>query len=747
MNDPAGDRPAVVSRYSLRNLPRVESLLGTDEGVYIVALDAFFEGLAADYEPETANGDTNFPSRLSLIESRVRPIVAAGNHRKLERALSAIRHSRHLSNKVRHEFRVYALEDAVAATQRFLAFFEVVAVAHPVLQRLREEIDRHWMQKKSPAEYHRELREQRLSLNRFRKEATELAEQVRHLQALEEDLEAVRTEAKQYRLELEKTRAASEKRDVRLDDLRRRLNEARLREEELIRRQHDLAAAREYIDYISRFTAYTRSRADYERSVMLLSDEQHATVEAIRDSADFAIKGPAGTGKTLVLMHAVHQEMRERAEELPFGEVEEVAVFTFNKSLTRFNRYLARIIGSDMPDAVIRHVDAFYQDQIVLQNLRISYEEQYLKEVFGQQAVPFLTPEEFHREVEEFIFGNDLEREEYLEQTTRRPGRGQALTRTQREEVWRGSRRVIEEMVRRGEVSRQYAVCLITQRLRDDPDYRKSLLVRRVFLDETQDLSAAEIALFKVISRKGIVLAGDEQQMIYRMGSSYLRAGVDIRGRTRILRTNYRNTREICALAEAYRSIRGEAHVEAHDEAHDEARAHDGDQAQPRARLQDSAFRVGPGPEHFRCGSEEEMHRILAERIHFFLETLGYEAENLAVLASRSAILTEVARMLEKEEIGTVDVRTDEFDFETSPGIRLSTLHSAKGLEFPVVFLVLPRLRVNRDIDPLEAIAQSRNLVHVSLTRAMDNLQVFTLRQPKEEALKDLASAFERAQA
>jgi len=271
MNDPAGDRLTVLSRYSLRNLPRIESLLGTDEGVYIVALDAFFEGLAADFEPETANWDTTFPSRLSLIESRVRSTVAIGNQRKLEHALSAIRHARHLSNKVRHEFRVYAREDAVAATQRFLAFFEVVAVAHPVLQRLKDEINRHWSQKKSPVEYHRELREQQLSLNRFRKEATELAEQIRHLQTLEADLEIVRAEAKQYRVELEKTRAASEKRDVRLDDLRRRLNEARLREQDLERRYDDLAAAREYIDYIARFTAYTRSRADYERSVMLLS--------------------------------------------------------------------------------------------------------------------------------------------------------------------------------------------------------------------------------------------------------------------------------------------------------------------------------------------------------------------------------------------------------------------------------------------------------------------------------------------
>lgn len=53
-----------------------------------------------------------------------------------------------------------------------------------------------------------------------------------------------------------------------------------------------------------------------------------------------------------------------------------------------------------------------------------------------------------------------------------------------------------------GEVSRQYAVCLVTQ-----------------------DLYAAEIAFFTSISLKGVVPAADEEQMIYRMASSYLCAG------------------------------------------------------------------------------------------------------------------------------------------------------------------------------------------------------------------------------
>lgn len=70
-------------------------------------------------------------------------------------------------------------------------------------------------------------------------------------------------------------------------------------------------------------------------------------------------------------------------------------------------------------------------------------------------------------------------------------------------------------------------------------------------------------------------------------------------------------------------------------------------------------------------------------------------------------------------------------------------MHSAKGLEFPVVFLVVPKLPGNTDIAQTQAIKQQRNLIYVSLTRAMDNLQIFTLNDPEEFALKDIAAAFE----
>ncbi|HEY0222565.1 MAG TPA: DNA helicase PcrA [Lactovum miscens] len=68
---------------------------------------------------------------------------------------------------------------------------------------------------------------------------------------------------------------------------------------------------------------------------------------------------------------------------------------------------------------------------------------------------------------------------------------------------------------------------------------------------------------------------------------------------------------------------------------------------------------------------------------------------------------------------------TDSVDDESEQGVTLMTLHSAKGLEFPIVFIVgmeegiFPLSRVNEDHDELE---EERRLAYVGITRAEKRL-------------------------
>ena len=74
------------------------------------------------------------------------------------------------------------------------------------------------------------------------------------------------------------------------------------------------------------------------------------------------------------------------------------------------------------------------------------------------------------------------------------------------------------------------------------------------------------------------------------------------------------------------------------------------------------------------------------------------------------------------------------------------TLHSSKGLDFPVVLLYLPSLPPRTEYDGKTGETLVRNLIYVAMTRAMDNLNVFTLEgahdSQEEEPLQDLVQAF-----
>ena len=93
------------------------------------------------------------------------------------------------------------------------------------------------------------------------------------------------------------------------------------------------------------------------------------------------------------------------------------------------------------------------------------------------------------------------------------------------------------------------------------------------------------------------------------------------------------------------------------------------------------------------------------------------ELRNVAVLA-KDKTLTEFL-----EEVSLV-AETDNLD-ETVNAATLLTLHAAKGLEYPVVFIagledgVLPH---SRSFDDVESMAEERRLFYVGVTRAKDKL-------------------------
>jgi len=136
----------------------------------------------------------------------------------------------------------------------------------------------------------------------------------------------------------------------------------------------------------------------------------------------------------------------------------------------------------------------------------------------------------------------------------------------------------------------------------------------------------------------------------------------------------------------------------------------------------DATVSVGPG-DLLQAALEESGY--LAElEAEDTVESAG-RLENLAELVGSAREFTRLDEFLEQVSL-VAD--TDELpDGEVDDQVVLLTLHSAKGLEFPVVFLtgaeegVFPHMRALTDPDELE---EERRLAYVGITRAMERLFV-----------------------
>jgi len=694
--------------FAATHLQRIESLIGADPGVFALACDAFIEGLAVHLGAPAGEG-VSFRDKLDYLEDALE--LPGHTRQQLHDIAREFGRFRRHTNNVRHRFIELDVDEVIAVQERFRRFLATSGFSHPVISRLSQSVEEAWSDRRPKTEYRSQLKALRLAANKARAENATLLEKLAtfeetqaaydnavagmnalsaRIEAMEAQKDADRSRIAQLRQELFEATEHTRKAAARLDD------------------QKDVAA---YVDYLSRATTLTRTRSDYERSVLNLSPEQEQIVAAIGARGDFLVKGPAGTGKTLVLMHAVQQERERIRSELGFDDHAQLGIFTFNKSLARFNRYLATILDTDTADLTINHADALFDEQLQAEGKELIFGKD-LKEFFSLVELPFMPVDQLMVEAEEFILGNDLTREQYVDEVIPRRGLKTPLHKEQRAEVWRACEIAWQGMEGANRISKQRAVQKLLRKVQADPAVREALSFRRVFLDEAQDLTALEITFFATISRQGTVIVGDEQQRLYRFGGSFKRSGVDIRNRSRTLETNYRNTVEICALSESYRDI-----------------APDLDRVELGTG---TAFRHGPEPELFVLDDADVMWASLVERIHFFLDRLGYAPENIAVLVPFRNFMKKADRLLAEAGLETCAVTEEEFDFQTSSGVRLSTMHSAKGLEFPVVFLLLPVVTGDKAVADDEAVTRMRNLVYVSLTRAMDNLQVFTTKAAVE---------------
>ncbi len=704
-------KPELFSQH----LDRIIALNGTDEGFYVLALHSLVEAYADAYSPDIEICGP-FWEKLDLLYHH---LGLHGQNTSMK-AARRICQEHMCVNRVRHGFCRLSSEEAIGATRNFLEFCRDARWHHEKLETLQQTLSL-WEEKKTPMERQTELVRLRHEVRRMSEENRDLFRKAALSHAGHDEMEEIRRGLQRKIRENQELHERLESRKDKSDQLRKQLHEAKEEKKSLAGRLEQLEINKLYLSYLERYTVYTKTRADYERSVIQLTPEQRKAAERIKDTGDYLVRGPAGTGKTLVLLHALDEQLSIYDASFEFAKEEDLVLLTYTNSLVRFNTYLSHILGKYSKQPQVNTVDRFLIRKLQEVNSSYSVDYSLIREQVKDTGITFLTEKELAAEIETAIFGRDLDRPTYVEAPGARTGMKGSLSRAQKEQVWELAEMIRKHMVETGRFSKSFSRLVLLNALTSDEDLCLRLSARRLFIDEVQDLSPIETKLLRKLSSSGLVLAGDEDQAIYQAGFSFRQMGVNIVGRSVLLSGNYRNTRQISRFAEKYRRVSG---LTSEDTAA-------------------FAFREGPSPELWQEEHEQSLIDTLLKRITFFISVLQYDPENLAVLVPSKKLVEHLCALLSSRGYETHDIRSEDFDFDTTPGIRVSTFHSAKGVEFPVVMVYAPDLPVSDSISRESAEKSCRNLVYMTLTRAMENLQIFMLRKPVQEITGELSLAFE----
>lgn len=240
-----------------------------------------------------------------------------------------------------------------------------------------------------------------------------------------------------------------------------------------------------------------------------------------------------------------------------------------------------------------------------------------------------------------------------------------------------------------------------------------------VLVDEGHDFEPQWLSLIAQMvdpATRSLLLLYDDAQSIYakatRRKFSFARLGIEARGRTTILRLNYRNTWEVLAFAKAFAAelFEGDA----------------GDEDAPAHLAPEGIGRHGPMPCLLRCRSRAEEVELIATRIEALIEQ-GVALAQIAVLWRRGQQAQMMAAALAQRGIAHVSARDGQSKdalFLGAPSVKLVSMHSSKGLEFDHVFI--PAL------DSMLAAAAEQaaedKLLYVAMTRAVQGLVMSCVR-------------------
>lgn len=434
------------------------------------------------------------------------------------------------------------------------------------------------------------------------------------------------------------------------------------------------------------------------------------------------VLGGAGTGKTVVAMHRA----KYLVEEIFTSSTDKILFTTYTKNLAAdIKDNLKKICSIEQLKRIdIVHIDGWVADFLRRRSYAYSYASIQDQKAFWEEAIlSYEGSDTFYLQffIDEW---NEIIQQQGITTAkgyfkAKRTGRGRSLRVQQRMEIWpvfEEYRRLLDERMMYEYADAARTVTHILLEAKDTLPYRA------VIVDEAQDLDPVTFKLLQAISENHsnnkdnlLFITGDAHQRIYGKKIVLSQCGIDIRGRSRQLKVNYRTPEEIRSWAQ---NILEGKEIDDLDGGTDTFKGYHsvlhGDD--PDIRLYDT------------YGQE-------IDAISDYITSLiagGAAPESICIAVRTNELAIRYQGALESR--GMVIYQIQAHDERSNPGIRIATMHRVKGLEFNHMICPgvndknLPLSSVVALQDNLEAKEdfelKERSLFFVAVTRARKSVLI-----------------------
>ena len=464
----------------------------------------------------------------------------------------------------------------------------------------------------------------------------------------------------------------------------------------------------------------------WEKWQVFLHPAQQELVDA-HYNGPVRICGSAGTGKTIVALHRVNHLLR-------ISDDTRVLLATISPALAGFLHARLRKLLADKPRLGER-VEVCSVDDYAQRLYRIHVGEfklatrgqvaEWINEACKATADAKFKPLFLLNEWDDVVDAHQITNLEQY-QVAERIGRKVRLSAERKAALWAIFGQVWSRL-KEGDLLTQAG---LNHRLNAVLEKLPASPVDHVVVDECQDLNQGQVRFLSVLSQgrpNGLFLAGDIGQRIFQQPFSWRSQGVDLRGRTKTLRINYRTSQQIRKTADR---LLEKSIVDADGERVDRDKTN-------------SAF----GGAHPTIATFDSLEDEVAAVAKFLRERVseGVKPHEMAIMVRDTSQLSRAEQAA--GQAGLTTVVLDQRLATLAGSINLSTMHIAKGLEFRAVAVmacdddVIPspsRLAgISDPGDMQQAYDLERHLLYVACTRARDYLMISGV-NPASEFIADL---------